>query len=121
MAKFEELKKYLNHEFSSVPYTGEDYKKFQNKYINYLRKLCIDNGWQLVSVNRNHYCFSAFIKNPESKFVYLSISDVRFRQDWFYDVLIRRAKNEKDYRWYTNWHSPLQTLQTEIEMLFRRP
>ena len=31
MAKFEELKKYLNHEFSSVPYTGEDYKKFQNK------------------------------------------------------------------------------------------
>lgn len=119
MAKFEELKKYLNHEFSSGPYTGEDYKKFQNKYIHYLRKMCCNCGWQLVSANRNHYCFSAFIKNSENKYVYLSISDVRFRQDWFYHVLIRRAKNEKDYRGERNCYAALQDLQVGIDCLFQ--
>ncbi len=38
MAKIAELKKYLGYEFSSGSYTGEDYKSFQTKYINYLSK-----------------------------------------------------------------------------------
>ncbi len=40
MAKLHELEKYLNYEFSTGCYTGEDYKSFQRKYINYLRTLC---------------------------------------------------------------------------------
>ena len=40
MAKIAELKKYLGHEFSSRSYTGEDYKSFQTKYINYLKAIC---------------------------------------------------------------------------------
>ena len=31
MAKIEELKKYLSHEFSTGCYTGDDYKAFQTK------------------------------------------------------------------------------------------
>lgn len=49
MATINELKKYLNYEFSSGPYTGEDYKKFQTKYINYLRSISdvrfLNNEW----------------------------------------------------------------------------
>ena len=63
MAKIEELKKYLTHEFSSGSYIGTDYKTFQTKYINYLKAICLENHWQLVNVGRNHYCFSAFIKS----------------------------------------------------------
>lgn len=55
MAKLTELKKYLGYEFSSGCYTGEDYKSFQTKYINYLKTICRDNHWQLVNVGRNHY------------------------------------------------------------------
>ena len=66
MAKLAELKKYLNYEFSSGCYTGEDYKSFQTKYINYLKALCRDNHWQLVNVGRNHYCFSAFIQSSQA-------------------------------------------------------
>lgn len=40
MAKLKDLEKYLNYEFSTGCYTGEDYKTFQTKYINYLRSLC---------------------------------------------------------------------------------
>ena len=41
MANLAELKKYLNYEFSSGCYTGEDYKSFQTKYINYLKQVCV--------------------------------------------------------------------------------
>ena len=36
MAKLAELKKYLNYEFSSGCYTGEDYISFLTNYITYL-------------------------------------------------------------------------------------
>ena len=78
MATLQELKKYIGYEFSSGPYTGDDYKQFQSKYINYLRSLCKKEGWELVNVGRNHYCVSAFIRNGE-KHLFISISDVRFR------------------------------------------
>lgn len=63
MAKLNDLKKYIDYEFSSGCYTGEDYKFFQTKYINYLKAMCKENHWELVNVSKNHYCFSAFIKS----------------------------------------------------------
>ena len=69
MAKITELKKYINYEFSTGCYTGEDYKSFQTKYINYLKAMCKENHWQLINVGKNHYCFSAFIKSYENKCV----------------------------------------------------
>lgn len=114
------LRKYLGYEFSSGPYTGEDYKTFQNKYINYLRKLCRENGWELTNVGRNHYQFSAFIRNAQNRFIYFSISDVRFFPDeWFNDILIRRADNENDYHGYSNNRTSLDNLRRSIERLFQ--
>ena len=50
MANITNLKKYLGYEFSSGCYTGNDYKSFQTKYINYLKAMCKDNHWELVNV-----------------------------------------------------------------------
>ena len=36
MANIKDLKKYVGYEFSSGCYTGDDYKSFQTKYLNYL-------------------------------------------------------------------------------------
>ena len=111
MAKIAELKKYLGYEFSSGSYTGEDYKSFQTKYINYLKAVCRENHWQLVNVGRNHYCFSAFIKSAENKCVYISISDVRyFSNEWYSNILIRTAKDEQDYRGGFNHYTTLEDL-----------
>lgn len=85
----DELRSYLGYGFSSGVETGEDYKSFQNKYIRYLRKLCGKNGWELARVGRNHYEFSAFIRNAENKFVYFSISDVQFFPDEWYNGMRR--------------------------------
>ena len=106
------MKKYVGYEFSSGCYTGDDYKSFQTKYINYLRSICKQNHWQLVNVGKNHYCFSAFIKSAENKCIYVSISDVRyFSDEWYNHILIRTAKNETDYRGGFNNYTTLDDLE----------
>lgn len=120
MAKFEELKKYLNYEFSSGCYTGEYYKQFERKYINYIKSLCNEFGWEFVKALKGHYEFSAFIKNNEDKYIYISISDVRyFKNEWFGHILIRSAKNEKDYTGGQNKYCGLPTLPVAIDCIFQ--
>ena len=114
MAKLKDLEKYKNYEFSSSCYTCEDYKSFERKYINYLKSICRENEWVFVKANKNHYSFSAFllIKN---QYVYLSISDVRFfRNEWYTNILIRKAKTENDYTGERNHYSKLPNLKESI-------
>lgn len=120
MATLNDLRKYIGYEFSSGPYTGKDYLTFQTKYINYLRTLCRNNGWELVNVGRNHYCFTCFIKNAENKYIYLSVSDVRgYKPEWYTNVLIRTAASEKDYHGGNNNYTSLEDLQESLTRLFR--
>ncbi len=119
MATIKDLEKYIGYEFSSGCYTGDDYKSFQTKYINFLRSICKQNHWQLVNVGRNHYCFSAFIKSAENRCVYVSISDVRFfTNEWYSNILIRTAKNEQDYYGGFNHRTTLKELEMKaMELL----
>lgn len=119
MATIKDLEKYIDYEFSSGCYTGDDYKSFQTKYINFLRSICKQNHWQLMNVGRNHYCFSAFIKSAENKCVYVSISDVRFfTNEWYNNILIRTAKNEQDYYGGFNHRTTLKELEMKaMELL----
>ena len=120
MAKLNDLKKYIDYEFSSGCYTGEDYKSFQTKYINYLKAMCKVNHWELVNVSKNHYCFSAFIKSSENKCVYLSISDVRyFANEWYNHILVRTAKNEVDYIGGFNNYTKLEKLDNTVAKLLK--
>ena len=119
MATIKDLEKYIDYEFSSGCYTGDDYKSFQTKYINFLRSICKQNHWQLVNVGRNHYCFSTFIKSAENKCVYVSIGDVRFfTNEWYNNILIRTAKTEQDYHGGFNHRTTLKELEMKaMELL----
>lgn len=79
--------------------TSPDYKNFQKDYRKCIRSLCNTNGLELISFSPSHYEFSCFIKNKNSgKMCYMSISDVRyFDNRWFFSILVRTAKHEKDY------------------------
>ena len=121
MTNIIDLQKYLDYEFSSGTTTGSDYKKFENKYINYLKSICKQNSWELVKVNKNHYEFSAFIKNKDNHYIYMSISDVRYwNNDWHNHILIRDAKNEQDYRGGRNQYIKLPHLEESINYTFER-
>ena len=120
MANIKELKKYLNYEFSTGFTTGEDYKTFERKYINYLKSMCKEYGWELVKVNKNHYEFSAFFKDSDNKFVYLNIGDVRcLRNEWYNHILVRTAKNETDYHGGQNQYTNLESLPIKLHYLFK--
>ena len=120
MATLNELKKYLNYEFSTGCYTGEDYKTFQRKYINYLKTLAKENGWELVKALKGHYEFSAFFKFKD-KYVYFSIDDVRFfTNEWYNNILIRTAESDTDYHGGYNRYSTLPILNFQINKLFGR-
>ena len=121
MAKLHELEKYLNYEFSSGSYTGEDYKSFQRKYINYLRSVCKENGWELLVPSKGHYWFSVFIRNEKNNHVYISIPDVRFwKNEWYEHILIRTAASEKDYHGGGNNYIDLPQLPRMVRILFGR-
>jgi hypothetical protein len=121
MATIKDLEKYLNYEFSSGCYIGEDYKQFQNKYVNYLKTICKQSNWELVNVGRNHYEFSCFIKNNENKYVYFSISDVRFwKNEWYNHILVRTANHEKDYTGGMNNYTSLPNLKDAVGNLLLR-
>ena len=121
MAKLHELEKYLTHEFSTGCYTGEDYLSFQRKYINYLRALCKENGWELLVSSKGHYWLSAFIRNGAGNHLYLSISDVRYwKNEWYNHILIRTASHEKDYHGGGNNYTSLPNLTRTAEWLFGR-
>lgn len=65
----------------------------------------------------SHYKFSCFIKGNE-KFVYISISDVRFfRNKWFNNILIRTAESEKDYHGGVNQYTSLPCLEAKIKSM----
>ncbi len=120
MASITQLQKCLDFQFSTGIYTGSDYITFQTKYLNFLKHMCKNNGWKLVNVNKNHYCFSAFIKSKTNKCVYLSISDVRyFDNDWYKNILVRTAKNELDYKGGFNNYTTLDNLENKIAQLLQ--
>lgn len=123
MAKLVELEKqYLGRRFvNGGGYTTKEYDTFQTKYINYLRSLCRENGWTLMKPLKGHYEFSVFIKDQNGYFVYFAISDVRFWQDqWYNHILIRSAKDDKDYRGGYNQYTDLPDIVKNIQRIFDR-
>lgn len=120
MATLNDMKKYLGRRIEDQGgCISPDYKTFQTQYKNYLKQVATDVGGELVKFSPNHYEFSCFIKRND-KFVYISISDVRFFRDrWFTDILIRTAKNENDYTGGSNYRTTLPLIGDTIISLTR--
>ena len=91
---------------------------FQTKYINYLKNLCKENGWEFVKANRNHYEFSCFIKKDKIKYIYLNIGDVRWNNGWYNNILVRTALHERDYTGGRNQFASLPCLADKINSMF---
>lgn len=118
MTNYTNLKPFMARDIENWGVTvSDDYKSFQTKYRNFLKKLCKENGYELVKFNPNHYNFSCFVKGND-KFVYISISDVRyFKKEWFNNILIRSAKHEKDYTGGSNQYTSLPCLEAKIQSM----
>jgi len=118
MSSLKELQRYLNKDIENYGgITSPEYRSFERKFKNYIEKVMIDNGGELVKFNPNHYEFSCFVKR-NNKYLYISISDVRyFKNSWYNNILIRTANNEKDYSGGRNDYTSLQCLDKKIVLM----
>ena len=100
-------------------YISDDFKSFARKYKNFLKRMCKDNGWELVNFNTGHYYCSWFIKEGD-KYVYCSFSDVRhFAKEWYKSILHRVAKSDHDYTGGSNWYTEIENLEGAIKRRFQ--
>lgn len=111
------LRPFVDYQFSSGGYAGDDFKSFDRKYKNAVKKL-LPEGWEIHEWRRNHYESSAVLKTPDGRFVYLHYSDVRYWQnEWMTCILIRTMKHEKDWTGGTNNHTDLVNLTEDLQRL----
>lgn len=92
------MEKWLNYSFESSAMHTDEFIAFAKDFKKYLLKQ-IRNDFELIGWSKGHFEVSGFLKNRKNKkFVYFSISDVRhFPDAWYNTLLIRTAKDKKDY------------------------
>lgn len=84
-----------------------------------MRSICKKYGWNIVKINRNHYEFSTLFENNKNKYVYFSISDVRYyKNEWYDYILIKAVKSDMDYYNGQTKYTSLKTLTIDIKKLF---
>ena len=111
------MKEWLGTKFKSSCYRTDQFDNFARDFKNYLKKM-LANDYEII-FKKGHFELFGFLKNKKTgKYAYFSISDVRYWQDeWFYNVLIRSAKNEKDFFGGTNQYCTLENIKIEADKL----
>ncbi len=116
------LERFKTWEFSSGCTTGQDFKAFVRLFRSWIKKNLPVNA-ELVPFKGNHYCLSGFIKRDKAglilnKYVYFSISDVRFFPgEWHKNILIRTAEHDKDWGGGSNCYTKLDRFKKDVDIL----
>jgi len=109
--------KWLDHKFESSSTKTPEFKQFARDFLSDIKKVC--DGYEIVEKSVGHFYVSGFLKK-EGKYFYFSISDVRsFPGEWFNNILVRTAKNEKDYTGGSNNYAKLTNLKDKLDYLFK--
>ncbi len=117
--------KWLYHTFSTGDVAGKDYLLFQKEMKKDLINICKQHGLSLYEFYRNHYAFSAILKDEnKDQFIYISVPDVRSGTEWYDHVLIRTMKNDHDWvgevNHYTSWINIGNTARDLVDKKMRR-
>ena len=90
------IEQWLGKHFESSSGLTPEFKSFYRNIKVCLKKE-LGNEFDFI-VHRGHFYFSGFAQNKHtSKWVYFSSSDVRhFPDNWYNNILIRTALNDRD-------------------------
>lgn len=111
------MKAWTDYIFESSSALTPEFSLFARQLKNYIKKNIAP--LQLVSFLRGHFYCSGFVRNPvNGKYAYFSIPDVRhFKNEWHNNLLIRTAKNDKDYAGGSNSYCNLPGLAEKLRLL----
>ncbi len=113
--KLEVLKnKYHNNVVEDAgAYMSQKAKNFARHIKAYLTGVAYENDMELVQFNVGHYYISGFFKK-RNKYVYFSREIERYNKpinlENKYDILIRTAESDKDYRGGFNYYTGIATI-----------
>lgn len=97
--------------------TSPSYRKFENAARRELNKIMGEIGATVISFNKSHYDFSAFIERG-GKYAYIRYCSDLTRQHVTLDCFLYRiAESEKDYHGKTNCYCRWDELQHEIDKI----
>lgn len=114
---FEKIKAIMNqdydHEQPDIPRSKDFNKAFRAE----VRKQIKPFGFELLPQKSSLYCgASGFVKSSDGKFVYFNSGDYRWDNP-FERILIRTAKDEKDYTGGGNHYCDLKDFGTAVKDL----
>lgn len=108
---------WYGHRFQTSCGTTPEFAKFAREFKAAIREQ-LGPSYELVAFNRGHFCCSGFARRGE-KFIYFSISDVRFfGTSWVDRILIRTAKHETDYTGGRNQQTNLENFGRVADQIF---
>ncbi len=110
---------WVGFNFHSSSGLTDEFEAFSSEFRAHIKKI-LPEGASLAAWNRGHFDCSGFIERS-GKFVYFSTNDVRGNDDWFDNLLIRTAKNLKDYTGGHNNFTSLAEFKLKVSKLLEVP
>ena len=113
------IEKWIGYEFESSCSLTPEFAAFRKDIKSYIKKALDQNLELIMPFSSLHFAFSWFIKNKlTGKYVYFSSDDVRGGRDgWYNNLLIRTAKDEKDYSGGSNCFTKLPDISARALMM----
>lgn len=110
MYKTKNIEKWLGYDFEPVECrTGKDFTNFSRNLKAEIEAQLKGMGYTLARYTKGYFIINGFIHNEKNgKYLFFSVDDVRFSKNWHKDILIREARNEKDYRGGYNQYTSLE-------------
>jgi hypothetical protein len=104
--------------YPNISKIAPDFNSYANNLKTKIKEHIKNTGIELVSFEKNYYYVSGFLKK-NNEFVYFSTSDYRniFEND---KILIRTAKNEKDFTGGRNNFTSINDFGNNINKLFTK-
>jgi len=112
------IDQWLDFPFTSSSGLTEEFAQFNRDFKKAIKSKLPENC-EIAAWSRGHFECTAFILNRSSgKYVYVSISDVRFFPNtWHNDILVRTAEHIKDYTGGGNYSANMDNLTDKIKDL----
>lgn len=112
------IKKWVGYKFNQADYneTGYDKKAVSGFTRNFRAMLKKQEGIEDIQINYNYYDVSGFVRG-NGKCVYISLPDLRYQDDWVSRILIRTAKDFKDYSGGRNDYTTIEDLPMKISQM----
>lgn len=121
MTNLSAIKKWKYHYFESASYRTEDYAKFEGTLKRWYKRLCTNNGWELVRYVPTHFECGCYIRGKNGKMIHILGNDVRDMnypncRGWW-KICYRFVMNENDYHGEGNRWTDFDNLEANLQRL----